>query len=336
MQRVFSGIQPSGIPTLGNYLGALRNWVALQDAHDCIYCVVDLHAITAWQDPAALRQQTLEMTATLLAIGLHPAKHILFLQSAVPAHARLAWIFNCVARLGWLNRMTQFKDKAGKDRENASAGLYVYPNLMAADIHAYHATRVPVGDDQRQHLELANDIAQKFNHDYGVAFFPNIEPMIMGPAARVMSLRDGTKKMSKSDPSDQSRINLTDDADTIALKIRRAKTDPEPLPSEVAGLENRPEARNLVGIYAALTDTDHAAVLRDHGGAGFGTFKQTLTDLLVAKLSPISSETTRLLADPGTLIETLRDGSARAAAIADPIVSEAERLTGFVGLAPRN
>jgi tryptophanyl-tRNA synthetase len=332
MQRVFSGIQPSGIPTLGNYLGALRNWVALQDGHECIYCVVDLHAITAFQDPAALRQQSLEMTATLLAIGLDPAKHILFLQSGVRAHAQLAWIFNCVARLGWLNRMTQFKDKAGKDRENASSGLYVYPNLMAADIHAYHATRVPVGDDQRQHLELANDIAQKFNHDYGVDFFPNIEPMILGPAARVMSLRDGTKKMSKSDPSDQSRINLNDDADTIALKIRRAKTDPEPLPSEPAGLENRPEARNLVGIYAALTDTDHAAVLRDHGGAGFGTFKQALADLLVTRLSPISAETTRLLADEAHLIKVLKDGSQRAAAIADPIVKEAERLTGFMAL----
>jgi tryptophanyl-tRNA synthetase len=332
MQRVFSGIQPSGIPTLGNYLGALRNWVALQDGHECIYCVVDLHAITAFQDPAALRRQTLEMTATLLAIGLDPVKHILFLQSAVRAHAQLAWIFNCVARLGWLNRMTQFKDKAGKDRENASSGLYVYPNLMAADIHAYHATRVPVGDDQRQHLELANDIAQKFNHDYGVDFFPNIEPMILGPAARVMSLRDGTKKMSKSDPSDQSRINLNDDADTIALKIRRAKTDPEPLPSEPAGLENRPEARNLVGIYAALTDTDHAAVLRDHGGAGFGAFKQALADLVVSRLSPIAAETTRLLADETHLIATLRQGSERAAAIADPIVREAERLTGFVGL----
>jgi tryptophanyl-tRNA synthetase len=332
MQRVFSGIQPSGIPTLGNYLGAIRNWIKMQEDHDCIWCVVDLHAITVWQNPAELRQQTLEMTAVLLACGLDPAKHVLFLQSAVHAHARLAWIFNCVARIGWLNRMTQFKDKAGKDRENASAGLYVYPNLMAADIHAYHAARVPVGDDQRQHLELANDIAQKFNHDYGVDFFPNIEPLILGPAARVMSLRDGTRKMSKSDPSDQSRINLNDDVDTIALKIRRAKTDPEPLPSEVAGLENRPEARNLVGIYAALTDTDHAAVLRDHGGAGFGTFKQVLTDLVVAKLSPIASETTRLLADPGSLIATLRSGSERAEAIAEPIVAEAERLVGFVGL----
>jgi tryptophanyl-tRNA synthetase len=332
MQRVFSGIQPSGIPTLGNYLGAIRNWVRLQDDHDCLWCVVDLHAITVWQDPAALRQQSLEMAAVLLACGVDPANHILFLQSSVRAHAQLAWIFNCVARLGWLNRMTQFKDKAGKDRENASSGLYVYPNLMAADIHAYHATRVPVGDDQRQHLELANDIAQKFNHDYGVDFFPNIEPVILGPAARVMSLRDGTKKMSKSDPSDQSRINLNDDADTIALKIRRAKTDPMPLPSDVNELAERPEARNLVGIYAALTDTDHASVLREHGGQGFGPFKNALTELLVEKLAPIASETSRLLSDPGALIDLLGLGAERAAAIAEPIVSEAARLVGFVGL----
>jgi tryptophanyl-tRNA synthetase len=332
MQRVFSGIQPSGIPTLGNYLGAIRNWPKLQEDHECIWCVVDLHAITAWQDPAALSQQSLEMVAVLLACGVDPAKHILFLQSSVRAHAQLAWIFNCVARLGWLNRMTQFKDKAGKDRENASSGLYVYPNLMAADIHAYHATRVPVGDDQRQHLELANDIAQKFNHDYGVDFFPNIEPVILGPAARVMSLRDGTKKMSKSDPSDQSRINLNDDADTIALKIRRAKTDPMPLPSEIAELDERAEARNLVGIYAALTYTDHATVLREHGGQGFGSFKTVLTDLLVEKLAPIASATNRILSDEGALIDLLRSGAERAAAIAEPIVRQAERLVGFVGL----
>ena len=227
MQRIFSGIQPSGIPTLGNYLGAIRNWVELQRDHECIWCVVDLHAITVWQEPAALARATREMTAVLLACGVDPKGHILFTQSAVRAHVQLAWIFNCVARLGWLNRMTQFKDKAGKDRENASAGLYVYPNLMAADIHAYHATRVPVGDDQRQHLELANDIAQKFNHDYGVDFFPSIEPLILGPAARVMSLRDGTKKMSKSDPSEQSRINLNDEPDVIALKSGA----PRPIPS---------------------------------------------------------------------------------------------------------
>ena len=255
---------------------------------------------------------------------------MLFHQSAVPAQLRLSWIFNCVARLGWLNRMTQFKDKAGKDREQVSAGLYVYPNLMAADIHAYHATRVPVGDDQRQHLELANDIGQKFNHDYGVEFFPVIEPLILGPAARVMSLRDGSKKMSKSDPSDQSRINLTDDADTIASKIRRARTDAEPLPDEPQGLEGRPEARNLVGIMAALLDQDTAAVLHEQGGKGFSAFKEDLAALLVEKLAPIAGETRRLLADPGTVDSVLRDGAARAAAVADPIVAEAERLVGFL------
>lgn len=332
MQRIFSGIQPTGVPTLGNYLGALRNWVALQDGHECIYCVVDLHAITEWQEPAELNRQTREMAAVLLACGIDPRKHVLFLQSSVRAHAQLAWILNCVARLGWLNRMTQFKDKAGKNRENVSSGLFVYPNLMAADILAYHATRVPVGDDQRQHLELANDIAQKFNHDYGVAFFPAIEPVIMGPAARVMSLRDGTKKMSKSDPSDQSRINLNDDPDTIALKIRRARTDPEPLPSEPEGLDARPEARNLVGIYAALANTDHAGVLREHGGKGFGAFKEALASLIVESLRPIAAETNRLLADPAHVEAVLRDGARRAAAIADPIVAETERLVGFMRL----
>lgn len=332
MQRIFSGIQPSGVPTLGNYLGAVQNWIRLQQDHECIFCVVDMHAITVWQDPALLAAQTREMAAALLACGIDPASQILFPQSAVHAHARLAWIFNCVARIGWLNRMTQFKDKAGKDREAASAGLYVYPNLMAADILAYHATRVPVGEDQKQHLELANDIAQKFNHDYAAGFFPAIEPLILGPAARVMSLRDGSKKMSKSDPSDQSRINLTDDAETIALKIRRAKTDPEPLPSSVEGLENRPEARNLVGIYAALTDASPAGVLRDHGGKGFGSFKESLAALLVEKLTPIAGEMRRLLADQTHIDTVLRDGARRAAAIADPIVSEAERLVGFVRL----
>jgi tryptophanyl-tRNA synthetase len=330
MQRIFSGIQPSGIPTLGNYLGALRNWVALQRDHECVFCVVDQHAITVWQDPHLLAAQTREMAAALLACGIDASRHILFQQSAVPAHVRLAWIFNCVARIGWLNRMTQFKDKAGRDRENASAGLYVYPNLMAADILVYHATRVPVGEDQKQHLELANDIAQKFNHDYETDFFPPIEPLILGPAARVMSLRDGTKKMSKSDASDQSRINLTDDADTIALKIRRARTDPEPLPGEPAGLEGRAEARNLVGIYAALADTDYAGVLSEHGGKGFGAFKEALAALLVEKLTPIHAEMHRLLADPGAIDAVLRDGARRAAAIADPIVAEAERLVGFL------
>jgi tryptophanyl-tRNA synthetase len=329
MQRILSGVQPSGVLTLGNYLGAVRNWVAMQDDHECLFCVVDLHAITVWQDPKQLAIATREVAATLLACGID-GRSTLFHQSGVGAHTRLAWIFNCVARLGWLNRMTQFKDKAGKDREASSAGLYVYPNLMAADIHAYHATRVPVGDDQRQHLELANDIAQKFNHDYGVEFFPTIEPMILGPAARVMSLRDGSKKMSKSDPSDQSRINLTDDGDTIALKIRRAKTDPLPLPEEVSGLDGRPEARNLVGIYAALTDTDHASVLRDHGGQNFGPFKEALAALLVEKLAPIAAETRRWLADPASVDRTLLAGAEQAASIADPIVAEAERLVGFL------
>ena len=330
MQRIFSGIQPSGVPTLGNYLGALRNWVTLQNDHDCIYCVVDLHALTQFQDPKTLAASSREMAAALIACGVDPRRHTLFLQSAVPAHVRLGWIFTCVARLGWLNRMTQFKDKAGKDRENVSSGLYVYPNLMAADILAYRATRVPVGDDQKQHLELANDIAQKFNHDYGTDFFPAIEPLILGEATRVMSLRDGTKKMSKSDPSDQSRINLTDDADTIALKIRRAKTDPEPLPFSIEELSNRPEARNLVGIMAALTDTTPASVLVDHGGKGFGAFKEALSEVVVGKLAPIASETGRLLNDPSEIDRLLKDGARRAAAIADPIVEEAERLVGLL------
>ncbi len=334
MQRILSGIQPTGIPHLGNYLGAIRNWVGLQRDHECLWCAVDLHAITQPQDPRALAGQTRELIASLLACGLDPVHHIVFAQSMVHAHVRLAWIFTCVARIGWLNRMTQFKDKAGKDREAVSAGLYTYPVLMAADVLVYHATRVPVGDDQRQHLELANDIAQKFNHDYGVDFFPPIEPVILGPAARVMSLRDGSKKMSKSDTSDQSRINLTDDADTIALKVRRARTDPAPLPESEAGLEGRPEARNLVGIYAALADTDIETVLAEHGGKGFGAFKEALAERLVATLAPIAGETRRLLGDPGTLDAVLRDGAGRARAIADPIIAEAERLVGFLQLPP--
>jgi tryptophanyl-tRNA synthetase len=330
MTRVFSGIQPSGVPTLGNYLGAIRNWVPMQDTHETIFCVVDLHAITVWQDPKELARQTREMAAALIACGLDPKRCTLFIQSHVHAHARLAWIFNCVARLGWLNRMTQFKDKAGKDREAASSGLYVYPNLMAADILTYHATKVPVGDDQRQHLELANDIAQKFNHDYGVDFFPTIEPLIQGLAARVMSLRDGTKKMSKSDPSDQSRINLTDDHDAIALKIRRARTDPEPLPDHVSGLEARPEARNLVGILAAITGTLPENVLREQGGKGFGAFKEVLVEALVAHLTPISAAMARLLDDPATLDAQLRLGADRAEAIAAPICARAEEIVGFL------
>jgi len=331
MPRVFSGIQPSGVPTLGNYLGAIRNWVPMQDEQECLFCVVDLHAITQFQKPEELLRQTREMAAALLACGLSPERCILFVQSHVSAHAELGWIFNCVARLGWLNRMTQFKDKAGKDREAASAGLYVYPNLMAADILAYHADRVPVGDDQKQHLELANDIAQKFNHDYGVPFFPAITPHIPGGlAARVMSLRDGTRKMSKSDPSDQSRINLNDDADAIAQKVRRAKTDPEPLPESVERLEGRPEARNLVGILAALTGATPGEVLREQGGRGFGAFKEALAEALVTQLSPIRAEMARLLAEPDLLDAALRRGAERAEAIAQPILAETKRIVGFL------
>ncbi len=330
MQRVFSGIQPSGVPTLGNYLGAIRNWVPMQESHESLFCIVDLHAITQFQEPAQLLLQTREMAAALLACGLSPEKCILFVQSHVPAHAELGWIFNCVARLGWLNRMTQFKDKAGKDREAASAGLYVYPNLMAADILIYKATSVPVGDDQRQHLELANDIAEKFNHDYGVKLFPRIEPHILGVAARVMSLRDGTKKMSKSDASDQSRINLNDDNDAIALKIRRARTDAEPIPAHMLQLEGRAEARNLIGILAAITGTLPENVLREHEGQGFGAFKEVLTEALVAHLSPIRAEMLRLLEDTASLDAALRRGAEKAEAIANPILAEVKQAMGFL------
>ena len=330
MARIFSGIQPTGIAHLGNYLGAIRNWVSLQENNQAIYCLVDLHALTVWVDPAALRSQTRTNAALLIACGIDPARSILFNQSAVPAHARLAWIFNCVARFGWLNRMTQFKDKAGKDREAVSTGLFVYPNLMAADVLAYHATEVPVGEDQSQHLELANDIAQKFNHDYATDFFPAITPRIMSASARIMSLRDGAKKMSKSDPSDQSRINLTDRPDDIAQKIRRAKTDTEPLPSAAEGLTHRPEAQNLVGIYAALADQTPDQVLAEFGGKGFGPFKEALTERLITLISPIAEATSRIEQDQSALDQILRDGAARAAAIAEPIVTEAERIVGFL------
>ena len=324
-ELVFSGVQPTGNLHLGNYLGAIKRFVELQDRYDCIYCVVDLHAITTWQDPAELPRMIREVTAAFIACGIDPKKHIVFNQSQVAEHAELAWVFNCVARLGWLNRMTQFKEKAGKDRENASVGLYAYPNLMAADILVYRATHVPVGEDQKQHLELSRDIAQKFNNDYaasihahgfGATFFPLPEPVITGEATRVMSLRDGSKKMSKSDSSDQSRINLTDDADAIALKIRRAKTDPHPLPSEEKGLEGRPEADNLVGIYAALADTTRAAVLSQYGNAQFSTFKSALVDLAVVKLGPIGAEMKRLVADPLSIDAILSDGAVRAQKIA--------------------
>ena len=338
-ELVFSGVQPTGNLHLGNYLGALKRFVELQDRYDCIYCVVDLHAITVWQDPAELPKAIREVTAAFIACGIDPSKHIVFNQSQVPEHAELAWVFNCVARLGWLNRMTQFKEKAGKDRENASVGLYAYPTLMTADILVYRATHVPVGEDQKQHLELSRDIAQKFNNDFadsirdkgfGDALFPLPEPLITGEATRVMSLRDGSKKMSKSDASDNSRINLTDDADSIAQKIRRAKTDPEPLPSEEKGLATRPEADNLVGIYAALADTNRGGVLAQFGNAQFSTFKTALTDLAVAKLGPIGAEMKRLLHDPVTIDAILADGAARAQQIARQTMNAVKDVVGFV------
>ncbi len=330
-ERVLSGIQPSGGMHLGNYLGAIRKFVDLQSQRDCYYCVVDMHAITVWQDPKKLRDQTFHIAASYLAAGVDPAKAAVFHQSAVRAHAELAWIFNCVARLGWLDRMTQFKDKAGKDKERASVGLYTYPVLQAADILVYKATHVPVGEDQKQHLELSRDIAGKFNREFGAEdFFPLPEPLIKGPGARVMSLRDGTAKMSKSDPSEQATIYLSDDAEAIAKKIKRAKTDPEPLPMETAGLENRPEAANLVGIYAALSGKSDADVLAEFGGEGFGRFKPALADLVVAKIGPISAELRRLEADPGYLRDVLMDGAARAAEIADATVREVKEIVGFV------
>ena len=330
MNRIFSGVQPTGNLHLGNYLGAIRNFVRLQQSYECIFCVVDMHAITVRQDPKELRATTREVAAAFLASGIDAKTHVIFNQSQVSAHAELAWIFNCVARLGWLNRMTQFKEKAGKDRENASAGLYVYPNLMAADILAYKATHVPVGEDQKQHLELARDIAQKFNHDYGVEFFPLIEPIIQGEATRVMSLRDGSKKMSKSDPSDYSRINLTDDADAIAQKIRKARTDPNPLPEHVEGFQGRPEAENLVSIYAALADAASVDVLKQHGGRPFSDFKEALTELAVAKLGPIGAEMQRMTRDPGYVDGVLREGAARARALAEPILRQAQEIVGFL------
>ena len=338
-QRVFSGVQPTGNLHLGNYLGAIRRFVELQSNYDCVYCVVDMHAITVWQDPADLMRATREVTAAFIAAGIDPGKHIVFNQSRVHQHAELAWVFNCVARMGWLNRMTQFKEKAGKDRENASVGLFSYPSLMAADILVYRATHVPVGEDQKQHLELTRDIAQKFNNDFsariaelghGDAYFPLTEPLIAGPAPRVMSLRDGTKKMSKSDPSDYSRINLSDDADAIAQKVRKAKTDPEPLPSEDKGLEGRPEAQNLVTIYAALANTTPAEVLRQYGGGQFSTFKTALADVSVSVLAPIAAEMRRLMADPASIDAVLADGGARAGAIAEQVMNEVKDIVGFL------
>ncbi len=329
--RVFSGIQPSGGLTLGNYLGALKRWVEMQQSGvETIYCVVDMHAITVWQDPAKLKRSTREVASFFIASGIDPERSILFNQSQVPEHVQLAWIFNCVARMGWMRRMTQWKEKAGKNAEEASLGLFGYPALMAADILAYHATHVPVGEDQKQHLELTRDIAAKFNHDYGVDFFPLTEPVIEGPATRVMSLRDGSKKMSKSDPSDMSRINMGDDADTIAQKLRKARTDPEPLPEMAAGLSERPEARNLVAIYAALSDKKVADVMPEIAGKPFSEFKPMLADLAVSKLAPISSEMTRLMSDPAEIDSILRHGAERAREIAAPIVAQTYEIVGMV------
>ena len=338
MARIFSGVQPTGNLHLGNYLGAIRNFVRLQAEYECIYCVVDLHAITQWQDPKQLAAQTREVATAFLAAGIDPKTSIIFNQSQVSAHAELAWIFNCVARIGWLNRMTQFKEKAGKHRENASVGLYIYPNLMAADIMVYKATHVPVGEDQKQHLELTRDIAQKFNNDFGTDLFPIVEPLILGEATRVMSLRDGTKKMSKSDPSAYSRINMTDGPDAIAQKIRKAKTDSEPLPGREALTESgtvraeagRPEAFNLLTIYAALTERTLAEAVDKFAGQQFSAFKRELADVAVEMLGPIGTEMQRLMDDPAYVDGVLRDGAARAAALAQPVLDEAKGVVGFL------
>ena len=328
--RIFSGVQPTGSLHLGNYLGAIRNWARLQDEFEAIYCVVDLHAVTAPHDPKELSRATREVTAGLIASGIDPARSIIFNQSMVPEHAELSWLFNCVARLGWLNRMTQFKEKAGKNRDQASVGLYAYPVLMAADILAYKATHVPVGEDQKQHLELTRDIAQSFNSTYGLDFFPLPEPQIFGSATRVMSLRDGTKKMSKSDESDYSRINMTDGADEIAQKIRKARTDPDPLPGTVDGLAERPEALNLVSIYAALEDIEIDQVIREYQGQGFSTFKKALADLAVVRLGPVGNEMKRLTAESGEIDKVLADGAERATQLSRPIVAEVREIMGFL------
>ena len=329
--RVFSGIQPTGDLHLGNYLGAIANWVRMQETHECIFCIVDLHAITMPHDPKLLARHTRELAAALIAAGVDPEKAILFNQSAVPMHAQLAWILQCVARVGWLDRMTQFKDKRGKgSAEGASVGLYTYPVLQAADILGYRATHVPVGEDQKQHLELARDIAARFNQEFGEDCFPLPEPFIQGPATRVMSLRDGSAKMSKSDPSEMSRIAMTDDADTIMRKFKKAKTDAEPLPEAPDGLADRPEAANLVNIYAALSERPVAEVLDEYGGQGFGVFKPALGELAAAKLAPIASRFRELKADKAALDAILRTGAERADAIAAPILEETKRAVGFL------
>ncbi|MSO72152.1 MAG: tryptophan--tRNA ligase [Rhodospirillaceae bacterium] len=328
--RILSGIKPTGDLHLGNYLGALRNWVAMQKGYECLFCVVDLHAITVWQEPKELLRATREVAAGMIASGVDPASSTLFVQSHVPAHAQLAWVFNCVARLGWLNRMTQFKDKAGKNREAASAGLYVYPNLMAADILVYKATHVPVGEDQKQHVELTRDIAQKFNADFGVNVFPLPEPVIQGAGMRVMSLRDGSRKMSKSEPSEFACIYLTDTAEGIAQKIKRATTDPNPLPDSLAGLEGRAEAANLLNIYAALTDRTLEQAVAEHAGSQFSQFKVRLTETAVAVLRPINAEMKRLMDDPVEIDQVLKCGADKANALAAPVLAEVYKAVGFL------
>ena len=329
---VFSGVQPTGNLHLGNYLGAVKRFVELQDANAmCIYCLVDLHAITNWQDPKELRQNTIEVTAAFLACGLRQENSIIFNQSQVTTHTELAWIFNCVARIGWLNRMTQFKEKAGKNRENASLGLYCYPTLMAADILAYHATHVPVGEDQKQHLELTRDIATKFNNDFNNPdFFPIPEPIIEGTATRIMSLRDGTKKMSKSEASDMSRINLTDDSDSIRKKIQKAKTDPFELPSAKEELVNRPEAENLLGIYATLANQSIEKTLEQFSGSDFKKLKDALSDILISEIEPINKEIKKLLDEEAYILQILRKGSERADNISRPILEKTREIVGFL------
>ncbi len=330
-RRILSGIQASGALHLGNYLGALKRFTELQETGAPLFVfVADMHAITVWQEPEKLAAQTREIAAAYLASGLDPAKAVIFPQSAVPAHAELAWIFNCVGRLGWLDRMTQFKEKSGKHKERSSVGLYTYPVLQAADILLYKATEVPVGEDQKQHLELTRDIAQKFNNDFGTpGYFPLPEPLIQGPATRVMSLRDGAAKMSKSDPSDLSRINLTDDADAIANKVRKAKTDMEPLPETLEGLEGRPEAKNLVAIYAALADTTREAVLAEFAGQGFGAFKPKLAELAVSSMANVTAEMRRLMNDPAEIDRALAAGAEKAREVAEPTIAEVKRIVGF-------
>ena len=329
-KRILSGVQPSGDLHLGNYLGAIKNFVALQKEYECFFCVVDLHAITVWQDPKVLANKTREVTAAFIASGIDPVKNNIFVQSQVPQHAQLGWLFNCVARMGWLNRMTQFKDKAGKNSENVSVGLFSYPTLMAADILIYLATHVPVGDDQKQHLELTRDIAQKFNNDFDTDFFPIPEPLILGEATRVMSLRDGSKKMSKSDPSDYSRIMLTDSADNITQKIRKAKTDPKPLPENITELNSRPEAQNLISIFASLQDKSIEKIVSEYAGKEFSIFKKDLADLAASKLEPISSEINKLMGDTSHLDSILKDGKEKAIAVAEPVLEKTKEIIGFL------